>query len=109
MTGKSPDSCDPGTSSEQSLKEPPAIRWRADQIQGELPERHTLDTHCPIRDERFPQLAPAARGTNINECPQAGLPKVEHIPRGRRLDLGQQSNGGNSRKLPDKLRYFRCF
>jgi hypothetical protein len=94
------------TCREERLEEPPAVRRYASEVEGKLTQRKTLDGRASFRDQRFPQLPPASRSANIDECPHAGLTHVQHIPRSGGVHVGQQSNGGNSWKLSNELRQF---
>jgi hypothetical protein len=81
MTRQCPHGRYASTRTEECLEEPPAIRWCTDEIQGKLAKGHPFDAGATIDNQRLAQLMPSAGSANIDQSPQSGLTKVEHITR----------------------------
>jgi hypothetical protein len=100
---ESSDSGDPSVRTKQCLKETPAIRRYANEIEGKLPKSQPFDTCTPIGDECLTQLSPAGSGANVDQGLKARLTKVQHIPWRRGLELGEQRRNRNTWEFTDQL------
>jgi len=86
------------------LEEPPAVFGRTSEIHGELAKDAALAAITGIRHERTAQLPPSGRLSYVNEAANARLPERQHGVRRAALEVAEERDRRDARKLADQCR-----